>query len=286
MFNQVSGFNAFVDNFGSTYTDGGLGTAIAGGGSNHLKNATITSIIAGSAITFNVYAIAIGFTGAATSTASRRFLTDIFLAHNGASQWTSTPIIADLASSSHSWLGGCVWYYFPLYIQSGISIGARCQAESAGVSQRILIRVFGKPTHPELIKTGSFVRTFGAVTATTTGTAMTPGTSVMGSYSASLGTTVEDLWWWQSGFLINDTTQLALGYFNDVAVGDATNKTIVVHHAIHCNGGTTEIAGRPNCGGIGIPYAPRKAGDQIFIRSACSSTPDAAVSGIVYALGG
>ena len=52
-------------------------------------------------------------------------------------------------------------------------------------------KLFGKPTRPELLRVGTKVQTYGAVTASTSGTAITPGTNAMGAYTASLGTSIQ-----------------------------------------------------------------------------------------------
>jgi hypothetical protein len=275
-----------VDNFGTTFTEAALGTQITAGGTNHTKNATPTSIL--SALTFNCYWLAIGFAAGFTSGASSRFLVDIFTDPAGGTTWGAAPIINNLAANTPSYAaqGGTTWYQFPLFIKAGTSIGATCQADTASRTIRVLMCACGGPSRPELMMVGQFVRTFGATTATTVGTAFTPGnTGTMGSYSSSLGTTADDLWWWQTGMLINDASQTAQAYWVDQAIGDASNKIIMQKGMIHANVGTTEAAGfSPN--GAMNPYCGVASGANIYLRGTTTGTADTNVSGIVYAVGG
>lgn len=275
-------FNWRASNVGATFTDAGLGTSLAAGGANHTKGSTTTLL---SAIAEDCYWIAILFTGGAVSTASRRFLADIYVDPAGGTAWESSPRIANLAANSPSLVQGGVLYHFPLFIPAGSSIGAAVQAETTLATVRCSIRVFGKPSNPESLKTGSKVVTYGASTGTTVGTSFTPGASgAMGSYSASLGTTSYDHWFWQMGMLINDTSQTAVQYLCDLAVGDASNKRLVIEQMQHTNAGTTEVAGSPSAWGMGSPWRRTKAGDLIYVRGACTGTADSNLSAIAYAV--
>ena len=276
----INSFNTFSDNFGVTFTEAAMGTGLTAGGTNHTKNVTITSILA--AVGFDVYGIAIGFHGAFVAGSSRRYLTDIYTDPAGGTAWGAAPVIANLAVSSIGMTMGGKWYYFPLYVKTGASFGATCQAETASATCRILIRVFGKPSHPETLNIGRKVVTLNAATASTFGTqTMSAGASnTKGGWSTSLGTTVNDIFWWQFGMMINDTSQTAQTYFCDVAIGDASNKIVVINDLTHNNIGTGELAGE--IGECSPPLHLAKAGAAVYIRCASSGTADASLSGLVY----
>lgn len=275
-------FNWTVSNVGSTYTDTGLGTGLTASASANTKGST-TSLL--SAIAEDCYWVSILFTGGASSGASRRFMADIYVDPAGGTSWESSPRIANLAANSPSLVQGGVCYEFPLYIKAGSSIGAAIQAETGSATVRCTIRLWGKPSHPEMVKAGSKVVTYGATTASTVGTTFTPGASgAMGSYSASLGTTSYDHFYWQMAHLINDTTQTAVQYLCELAVGDASNKRLVLSEVAHTNVGTVEQGGRPNPKGLGSPWKRTKTGDLIYVRGACTGTADSAHSAIAYAV--
>lgn len=284
-------FQRQVDNIGSTFTEAGIGTGLTAGGTNHTKNASITSIL--SALPQDCYGLVIGFSGGFSAAAARRFMTDIYVDPAGGTSWNASPLIANLVSNNSSYTMGGTWYYFPIFIKAGSSIGATCQAETASATQRIMMIAYMQPSHPELVKVGSYVRTTNISTASTVGTTVTPGVSgAMGSYAdASAGNDITDnRWWWQLGVVINDTTQTAGNYWFDLAVGDATNKIMVIQGAMHLNVSTAEVASFPRCGGIGCPPFRRiKGGTGIrpYVRCATNAaTADSNISAVVYSVGG
>lgn len=279
----VDSFGFAADNAGTTYTGTGVGTQITAGGTNHVKNSTITSLLAGSVITQDCYWISIGFFAGSSSGASRRFLTDIYFDPAGGTSWESAPRIPNLAANTPDYAQGGVWYEFPLYIKNGTSIGAACQAETASSTVRVVVAVTGRPSRPTILEAGTKVIAYGATTASTSGGAVTPGASgSMGSYSSSLGTTSADHWWWQTGILFTDTSQTAVQYWFDMAVGDANRKYVVQRGLLHTNVGTVEQAGRANFSGIYYPAYAQASGANIYVRGVCTGTADSSCSAIVY----
>lgn len=289
LWTPICDFNWQSDNIGTTFTNAGLGTQLTAGGTNHTKNSTKTSIL--SALTYDCYWLVIGFVAGAVSGSSRRFLTDIYTDPAGGTSWGSSPLIANLGASSPDYMQGGVWYRFPIFIKAGTSIGATCQAETASATVRIIMIAYGQPSHPEQMKVGTFVRTLGATTGTTVGTAMTPGASgAMGSF-ANLGTNLDRLWWWQMAMLINDTTQTAVQYWCDLAGWESVSgdSSLIIQGAMHTNVGTAELAGLPRCGGIGRPpYKVMLPSGHLApaARCACSGTADSNISAIAYGVGG
>lgn len=282
-----SGFGKFADNYGSTFTEAGLGTSITSHATNaNTKNATPTQLIAGASVTDDVYGISIRFQSGFQSGEARRFMTDIYIDPAGGTSWEASPRIANLLTNCVAMTMGGTEYFFPLYIPKGASIGAACQAQLANLSVRVAVRVYMAPDLPWAQFCGRRVKTFGATTASTTGTAFTPGASgAKGSYSASLGTTADELWWWQMGICFNDASQTAVQYSCDMAFGDASNKYLAILDAWHCNIGTVEAAAFPKCGGSGLPWRRAPSGSLIYVRGACTGTADSNASAVVYGVG-
>lgn len=128
--------------------------------------------------------------------------------------------------------GRGICYRFPLFVKAGTSIGAKASVNNATVGTlKCRIRVFAKPTRPELMRVGKFVRTFGEVTATSKGTDVTPGTATDGTYVQLGSALAEPLWYWEFGVGINNGAVNQNAHHIDVAVGDATNKKRVIRDA-------------------------------------------------------
>jgi hypothetical protein len=262
------GFLFSVDNFGATYTTAAFGTAVAQGAGAHGKG-TDVELISDTLVTEDCFGIAICIMATNAAAAIRNYLVDIKTDPAGGTTYAT--VINNLIANGSAVTAGGQWYYFPLFIKAGTAIAAATQANvgngTANSIPRLGVRLFGKPIHPELLKYGSFVRTFGADTANSRGTAITPGTSAIGAYTASLGTTADDLWWWQGGYNVSDT-----------------NKILCAHH-IHWRNTSGELCGG---GGMGIvpPYMPMKSGSNVYMRAAFSTTPDGTVTCVAYGLGG
>jgi len=225
----------------------------------------------------------IQFCGGDASATVRQYLTDLLIDPAGGTSYTTT-LIANLVANSPNLECGGFQYYFPLYVKSGVSFAGATQCSTGGATLRMAIKLFCKPSRPDLVKTGSFVRTIGANTAGSNGTAITPGTNARGTYT-SLGATADDLWWWQVGHAINDTTQGTQGYLLDMAVGDASNKYPVIENVPGISGNTSEKAGKAADGGLPpIWFAP--SGVTLYARASCIGTPDSSFSMVGYGLGG
>lgn len=286
LFSPYNQFNWSVDNFGATYTDAGLGVNSPGHANANTKGAN-TNMLNG--IAEDCYGISICFSGQSATTTVRRCYVDLLVDHaagvgNAGTSWSVK--IANLYANSPTFgTSGAFgyWYYFPLYLPAGTAIGTAHQNLVAGtLPLRVSMRVYGKPTRPELVWTGTKVQTLGAA-GSTSGTAVTPGTSAKGSYSASLGTLTGDAWWWQMGVASNDTSMTANGYLFDIAV-NATNKLIVAENIPYTVTGTIEQA---SMGAMGskVPIGMAVSGENVYVRGAAAAAPDSTMTAIVYALG-
>lgn len=271
-----------LDNFGATYTSTGLGTTITANVLANTKGDAV-QVISGAALTDDVYAFSLLFIGGTGSAGSYMF--DLQTDPAGGTAWTTRINNLVVCGNSSYQIGG-QWYYFPYYIKAGTAIACRMQATTGSLSMQACIRVFGRPSRPDLVKTGSLVETFNAATTTTFGTtAVVPGTNAMGSNTASLGTITGDKWWWQAGFTMNDSIRAGTGVWFDVLAGDGTDNVVCCENLMHSEDTTAERGGRSAIGSR-IPYRNVASGKNIYARAACNGTPESNNYVIVYALGG
>jgi hypothetical protein len=262
LYNDVNEFNWSVDNIG-TLTNAAMG-AEATSGADNTKGSAV-SLIAGASVTEDIYGLFIWFVGGSTNTAQRVFLADIVIDPAGGTSWST--LINNLLVCAPDLAFGGYNYYFPIFIKAGTSIGFQHQCNAATQTMRCAVKGFGKPTRPDLLRYGTKVETIGANTASTEGTAITPGTSgAWGSY-ASLGTTTQDNWWWQIGTSVGDDTGGASTtlYYFDLACGDATNKKGCVTNSCLVYG-TTERGGRDDYCGDTIPIKSIPSGETAYVR--------------------
>lgn len=285
-------FTWSVDNFGSTYSDTGFAINSPGHASANTKGAN-TSMLVG--IAEDCYGMAICFSGGHASATIRRQLTDILIdpaAGIGGTGSSWSVLIPNLYSCSANLGCGGYWYYFPIYLKAGTAIGSAHQDLAAStVALRVGIRIYGKPSRPDLLRVGTKVEAFGVTLASTSGTAITPGTQAMGAYTASLGTTANHLFWWQGGFGYNDTTlgggtSVAESTWLDVAVStDAGTTKQVAARNIIAQFSTTEQGGKTAFGSC-LPLHETPAGATVYMRGVCSITPQTTPTVVAYGLGG
>ena len=280
LFTGLSAFHFIATNL-STYSTAAWGTAVATHASANTKGSDV-EILSDASVTVDCFGIAISLAGPNTAAAIRQFLLDLKIDPAGGTSYITK--IANLVFGGGAGVSGGYWYYFPLFIPAGSAIAAAVQGSTGGLTCRVGVHLFGKPTDMKNLKYGSYVETYGAVPASSNGTAITPGNTTKGSYTASLGTTGKDMWWWQGGITINDGTQSDMAYFLDVAAGDATNKKICATD-IQVRGHASEYMGK-DCFGIMPPYMPVPAGESVYMRSAAAGTPDSSITAVAYALGG
>lgn len=281
---DASSFGAFVDNFGATYSNTGLGVSATAGAAN--TKGSNTNLLNG--IAFDCYFLQICFLGGDTSAATKRYMVDILTdpaagAGNAGTTWGT--IINNLVANSPNFGPGYgQWYGFPLFIPAGSAIGCAVQCSTASATIRTAIRIFGKPSRPELLRTGAKVQTLGATTGTTVGTTVTPGSSgAIGSYSASLGTLNQNSFWLQCGILSNDTAMTACSYRFDVAV-DTTSKYVVMDGMPYIVHGSAEQASK-SANGRGPSSYSAPSGAAVFVRGTASNgVPDTSMSAVVYAV--
>lgn len=281
----VNDFNWQANNFADTVPGTVSATQLTANASPHTKGSD-TAVFTG--IANDCYGISIVISGGSTDATIRAQMVDILVdpaagVGNAGSSWSVliNNLYSGNASLGSSTIGHS--FYFPLYISAGTAIGARVQDVVGGATCRLSVRLHGKPTRPELCKVGSKVQTIGAVTASTSGVAVTPGNTILGSYSASLGTLTNPSWWWQLGVGASDSSLQVLLYRWDVA-HDATSKYICMRGLIsHTTTTTGEGHGKSAFGEL-PPIMVAPAGSDVYVRAYCNGVPDSTWTAVVYAV--
>jgi hypothetical protein len=201
---------------------------------------------------------------------------------------TARTTIADLLGSCASayfgganGFGGGVNYKFPLRIPAGSTIAAKAMVNSATLTAiNVTCKLRCRPTHPEVTWVGSYVDTYGATLASASGTSITPGTTSRSAF-VSIGALTATYYWFEFGLGCNNATMSNLGYEVDVAIGDATNKDLVIESAI-VTVNNAEVVTKPPAG----RFAVAGSASSVFARMQASTTPNTGVSLAVYAVGG
>ena len=175
-----------------------------------------------------------------------------------------------------------VRFRFPLFIPAGSTIGAKGSINNATVGeQRIWVNCYGKPTHPELVRVGRFVRTFGADTANSRGTALSLGTASEGAWT-QVGTVADPnlFAWVLSATLVGLTTASNTRTSLELGIGDGSNKReYITDHEVAF--GNNEALGQ-----ISIAQPGECAnGELIYVRGQAASA-QTTWSAIAYAVGG
>lgn len=239
-------------------------------------------LLAAASVTQDIYGVAICINNGATSAATRNLLIDIGVDNAGGTAYlTKIPYLVGGSASPYGLGSSGIWYYFPLFIKSGSSIAARAMGTTTATFQ-VLIYVFGQPRRPDAVRCGSYVDAYGYLTATASGTLVTPGTTAEGAWT-SLGTTTDNYWWWQCGYTCIDTTMTAAILHADLSVGTAANKKILFENQIW----QTTAAEQISCNINSInAYNNSVLGDIVYGRLQSSGTADTSTGMVAYGLGG
>lgn len=257
------------------------GTLVTASGTAHTKGSWSDVIVAGdwSGFTGDAFEIEILFTASATSATIIRVLADIGIDTGGG----YASIIDNLGASFATTLGypgSGIYYRFNLRIPNGAKVGCRCQSNVISQTVYVAINVFGNPTHPGLVRSGTLVRTFGADTANTQGTGVTPGGASEGAWVQVTASTSDDLWQWDASWHCNDSAWVAGSEFIDIGKGAAASEVVIATNITHSKGGTEGLV-KPT--GPAIYDVP--SGTRIAVR-AQGASGETTETVIVYGVGG
>jgi hypothetical protein len=232
-----------------------------------------------SALSKDVFEIILWINAGNANATQRDYLIDIGIDPAGGSSYT--PIISNiLAHQASNAVDGGRWYYFPIRIKSGCTVGARAQGNGANTI-RVFARAHGQPSHPELIRSGRYSETVGV--SGNGGTSITPGNSGAEGTWTSIGTTTRRTWFWQLCAGFSGSTTTSQMYFVDLAYGDDSNKIILIQDLPLFHPGTAERTGNP----LAITgYGNVPGGATLYVRASASGTADAGFNALAVGIGG
>lgn len=279
----LSRYSFRVDNFGAN-PGATPGTSVTPGISN--AEGSWTEILSDTVVTQDCdgFFLRISDNAVATPTTGKNFLCDIGVDPAGGTSYTA--IISNIVCGSAGPItaGGGHAFFFPLKIKAGTAIAARIQgSHGTATASRVGIQLFGQPSRPEVVPVGALTETIGSIT-NSNGVSFTPGNAADGTW-ASLGTTVNPLWWWQLAYQIDNGTITAEYTYIELAWGDATNKNIILRR-MH-QGTTSEQIGSLINGNLLMheAYCPVPAGATIYVRGRCLNAPDSGYNAVAIGVG-
>lgn len=256
------------------------GTSVTPGASN--AEGSFTQIASAANIANEVHGILLWINGGNTSAAAKNHLLDIGIDAAGGTSYTAK-ISNIVCGQSSAAINGGIWFYFPYRIPSGASVAARIQGSNGTAGTvRVGATFYGRPTRPELIRTGQYAETVGTIT-NSNGVSFTPGNSGAEGSWASLGTTTRSCFWWQLAAQIDNGTTTALAYHLDLAYGDASNKHMIIENRAFILPGTAEQTTVP----LDLQgYCDVPAGATLYVRGSCSGTAVSGFNAVAVGIGG
>jgi hypothetical protein len=231
-----------------------------------------TSVLTGATVTDDVYGLWVGACSGFVSGAARDILITIGYDHAGGTSFTDwIPDLLATGACSYSGVSvaGGLWYFFPLYLKSGSSIGAKATVNNGTVGTvNVGVKLLCKPSRPDMLKLGTFVKAFGTAVGTSSGTAVTAGAGSEGAWT-QLGSAVADrLFFWQVMMGLNNATYNNNGVHLDLGLGDGSNKRVVVQDQFIGTSTNETLLG--TCPGA---YAKAASGDLVFGRAQGTGMP-------------
>jgi hypothetical protein len=175
-----------------------------------------------------VYEIMLWVTGGATAATNKAHLLDIGVDEAGGTSYTA--IVSNIVcggSAAPSSAGYAM--RLPLFISAGASLAVRVQG-AAGTAGTVYVmcRLLGGPTRPDMVRSGKYAETIGTITGSL-GVTVAASNGAKGSW-VSMGTATKELWWVQPFFHCTSTGYGDEWLLVDVAIGDGSNKHIIVEN--------------------------------------------------------
>lgn len=263
---------------GATRLTSAWGTSVTPGNNTY---GTYAQVLTGAQVARDVFGLWVNINSNGVSAAARDTIVKIGFDPAGNASYTDliTGLLCSSAAGALTAAGGGYNYFFPIWIKAGSSVAVAASVNNVTVGTlRARMRVAGSPRDRRNAKVGTRVVSVGVSGATSSGTAVTAGTTSEGAWT-SLGTlaSTDAPWWWQYAMGINNGTITAVGYACDLGIGDASNKALVDQDR-YWIGTTGEIFwdnGLSLSGGY-----QAKGGDIVYGRMQCSGT---AVTGLSMA---
>jgi hypothetical protein len=247
-----------------------------------------TALQVGLDLTDDSYGILIGINSNSANNASRRTVVNIGVDLAGGT--TFTTVIPNLvAGGAPSFIteGIAQYYYFPIFIPAGASVGASAFG-SVGTAIRVFAQFYHKPLNPSARRTATYAESIGE--STFEGTNFVPSVTAANGTWTSIGTTIRDLWWWQVGVqgTASDSSYAAnTTILVDVGVGDGTvagTEVILKDIPIRQGSAAESFNNIPLLGGCEYQVP---AGSNIYIRGQNSGANETGnYNAVVVAAGG
>lgn len=280
----LSSYNFTFDNFPSNPA-GAPGTSVVPGATN--AEGSWTQVATGANIAYDVNWIVLRVFFGGTSGAAKNHLLDIGVDNAGGSSYTAiiSNIVCGASGAVNSTANGPHVFVFPMFIKAGSTVAVRIQGSSGTAGTvNVLVKFYGQPSSPESVPVGTFSETIGTIT-NSLGVSFTPGNASDGTW-VSLGTTTQDMWWFQLAVQINNTAILAQYCYVDLAYGDASNKILIQRQMTF--GGTAEIFGDALSSNLLWLDAYRHipAGATLYVRGRNSGAPETGWNAVAIGIGG
>lgn len=242
----------------------------------------------GVALTEDSYGILIGINNNSANNASRRAVVNIGVDYTGSTAFTTViPNLVGGGAPTYTTEGTAQYYYFPMLIPSGSTIGAQGYA-SVATAFRVFTQTYRKPLNPSGRRIAAYAESIGE--STFEGTNFTPSVTAANGTWTGLGTSSRDLWWWQVGVqgTSGDSSYAAnTTILVDVGVGDGTVAgTEIILKDIPIRQGTAaeSFNNVPIMGGCEYPVP---SGSRIYIRGQNSGANETGnYNAVVTAAGG
>lgn len=277
MLGQV-GVNRFDYTVGNGYTTrpaAAFGTSVTPGASNAMGSYSASM----ATLTKDCYYIVVNFNSGKFAGEARDILADIGIDPAGGTSYSVLlpNLLASNACDYDTFEGG-IWYQFPIFIPSGSTIACRAQVNAATArTLRCAIWCMGGPTHPHLIRWGTRCEAIGVTTASSSGTAVTSGTTNEGAWT-SLGTSANRNFYYQMGFGINDLSIVGNTYHLDLAAdNNATTPKIIMRECVSNSNTNENLTLVQPEGWMSVP-----ASTTIYGRIQCDGTADSSLSMAAY----
>lgn len=281
---QPNGQSFAVGNGFSTRPSTTHGTAITPG-----NNAfgTVVQVVAGASVTQAIYEVQVMFHDGFTSANARDMLCKIVTDPAGGTNWST--LVPNLLTSCAGTFNGAfpITYRIPVVIPAGSSIGVAASVNNATVGTvYCTIQCYGSPARSLVsgVDYGTHVEAIGITSASSSGTAVTPGGAAEGTWTL-LGTTTQSAFCFFAGVGINNATMNSLIYHCDLAVSadGGTTKDIVVEdlYVATSSAETMGYAMIPSARSLRI----YPAGVRLYGRAQCNGAPDTGFSMAGYAVG-
>jgi hypothetical protein len=231
------------------------------------------------------YMLLVNINSGNTGVATRMSYVDIGIGPDSANVTTIIEKLSGSAASSFVPSGstggatGGRQYVIPILIPPNTELWARQQNVTATSSLYLHVS-FSGGKNPGVFPVCSKVVALGAVTATTEGTAYTPGNATEGGVSEIVASTARDYVGFLLSSFVNDTTGGSKTVVCDMGIGGSGAEVSIAENFHWFNNNTNE-----SIASLSLPImACAPAGSRLVVRGACNTTPDSGNSMIINAM--